>query len=445
MSADVHILNDSIVRVTEIDAPAIGISVIDVGDLVVMPGLVDTHVHINEPGRTDWEGFETATRAAAAGGVTTLLDMPLNSTPAATTVAALRAKREAAAGKCAVDVGFLGGVIPGNAEELAGLWEGGVFAFKCFLVHSGVDDFPNVTEADLRVAMPILSGLGATLMVHAELPGPIDAAARRRTQPTPEGAIESDVGDVRIYESYLRSRPPSAEHEAIELIIHLSREFGTRVHIVHLSSADAVPMLSRAREESLPITVETCPHYLTFAAEEIPVGATEYKCAPPIRGRANRERLWQALGDGVIDMIVSDHSPCPPALKQLASGDFARAWGGVASLQLGLPAVWSGAKQRGYSLDQVARWMSGTPARIAGLGMRLGAIEPGRIANLVIWNPEAEVLVNPKLLHHRHKITPYAGLTLRGSVESTWLRGSRIYHGSEFGAPASGEILVRGP
>jgi allantoinase len=410
-------------------------------EAVLMPGIVDTHVHINEPGRTEWEGFRTATRAAAAGGVTTLVDMPLNSVPATTTLSALSAKRAAAEGQCWVDVGFLGGVVPGNAGELARLYgDGGVFAFKCFLVHSGVPEFPNVTARDLRQAMPILAELGAVLMVHAELPGPIEAAARPAAERT--AADPTDVGDPRSYASYLRSRPRAAEHEAIALMITLCRESGARVHIVHLSSADALPMLRAARAAALPVTVETCPHYLHFAAEEVRAGATAFKCAPPIRERENRDRLWLALGAGDVDTVVTDHSPCPPAMKLLDSGDFMRAWGGIASLQLGLAAVWRGARERGHSVREIARWMSEAPARLVGL-RRKGAIAAGRDADFVVWRPGEEFVVDAARLEHRHPVTPYAGACLAGVVEATYLRGVKIYERGAFVAEPTGALLSR--
>jgi allantoinase len=397
------------------DLPA-GVPVIDAGEAVVMPGLVDTHVHINEPGRTGWEGFETATRAAAAGGITTLVDMPLNSIPATTTREALRVKREAAQGKCRVDVGFWGGVVPGNSEEIAGLVEDGVLGFKSFLVPSGVEEFQHVTEADLREAMPRLNG--AVLLVHAELPG----------------SLATCEGDR--YDDWLRSRPDAAETEAIALLVRLSRELGARVHIVHLATAEALPLLREARRH-LPVTVETCPHYLTFAAEEIPDGALAFKCAPPIRSRENRERLWDALREGLIDLVATDHSPSPPELKQ---GGFRAAWGGIASLQLALPAVWTGARERGFSLPDLARWMSGNPARLAGLANK-GAIEPGFDADLVIWEPEASVRVEPEALQHRHKLTPYAGRMLDGVVRRTLLRGETVYHDGDFPGMPAGRLL----
>ncbi|HEX5714767.1 MAG TPA: allantoinase AllB [Thermoanaerobaculia bacterium] len=408
--ASIHVEEGRIAAVGEWDGLPPNVPVIEAGEAVVMPGLVDTHVHINEPGRTDWEGFETATRAAAAGGITTLVDMPLNSIPATTTREALRTKREAARGKCRVDVGFWGGVVPGNSEEIAGLIEDGVLGFKAFLVPSGVEEFQHVTEADLREAMPRLNG--AVLLVHAELPGPL-------------GTCEGDR-----YDDYLRSRPDAAETEAIDLLIRLSRELGARVHIVHLATAEALPLLRKARRD-LPITVETCPHYLTFAAEEIPDGALAFKCAPPIRSRENRERLWEALREGLIDLVATDHSPSPPELKR---GGFREAWGGIASLQLALPAVWTGARERGFSLQDLALWMSRNPARLAGLANK-GAIQPGFDADLVIWEPEESFRVEPEALQHRHKLTPYAGRTLNGIVRRTLLRGETVYHDGDFPGP----------
>jgi allantoinase len=398
-----------------------------------MPGLVDTHVHLNEPGRTDWEGFATATRAAAAGGVTTIVDMPLNSIPATTTLDGLKAKLEAASGKCLVDVAFWGGVVPGNTGELAKLWEAGVVGFKCFLVHSGVDEFPNVAEKDLRAAMPELARLGATLIVHAELPGPIEAACGQAS----DGEIE------RTYDAFLRTRPRAAENEAVELMIRLSRETGCRVHIVHHSSADALPMLRAAKAAEAAITAETCPHYLHFAAEEIRDGATEFKCCPPIRERENREQLWDALADGTIDMVVSDHSPCPPGMKLREEGDFMKAWGGISSLQLRLPVMWTEAKQRGFTVNQLTEWLCAAPARQVGLAQRKGSISVGGDADIVIWNPDREFQVSPSLIHHRHKLTPYAGEILHGVVEKTFLRGQMVYDGAEFVSNPRGEIVLR--
>jgi allantoinase len=398
-----------------------------------MPGLVDTHVHINEPGRTEWEGFATATRAAAAGGVTTLIEMPLNSIPATTTAAGFHEKIAAAAAQLSVDVGFWGGVVPGNVAELRPLWEAGVFGFKCFLVPSGVDEFRHVGDSDLRAALPELAALGATLLAHAELPGPIEEAARKQRKDAP----------ANRYATWLASRPREAENEAIALLLRLAGEFKTRIHIVHLSSSDSIPQLRQARARGIRVSVETCPHYLAFVAEEIADGATEFKCAPPIRECENREKLWTALRDGTIDFIVSDHSPCPPAMKLREEGDFLRAWGGIASLQIGLPAVWTQARSRGYALTHVAEWMCRGPARLAGLEKRKGAIAAGCDADLVIWNPDQKFCVYPAGLHHRHKLTPYAGRELFGVVETTFLRGRKVFERGEFSAAPAGQILYR--
>jgi len=414
------------------DLPA-GKKVYDAEESVVMPGLVDTHVHINEPGRTDWEGFETATRAAAAGGVTTLIDMPLNSIPATTTAAALETKRKAAANKCWVDVGFWGGVVPGNAQELRAMHEAGAFGFKCFLVPSSVDEFAHVTEGDLRAALPILAALDAPLLVHAELPGPIEEATKKLAK-----------ADPRKYKTWLQSRPPSSETKAVEMMIRVAREFKARVHIVHLSSELSLPLVRRAKKEGLRITAETCTHYLFFASSSIKNGQTEYKCAPPIRDLQNRKKLWAALGKATIDFVVSDHSPSPPAMKCLDSGDFLKAWGGIASLQLGLPAVWTKMRAQEYSLTQLARWMCAGPARLAGLEKHKGALAVGYDADFVVWNPEKRFVVRPKMLHHRHKLTPYANQSLRGIVETTFLRGEMIYDRGRFLGAPQGALLRRG-
>jgi allantoinase len=420
--ADIHVSNGRIDAIavhaagTTSDAPTARLprpaasDIRDVGDLVIMPGLVDTHVHVNEPGRTDWEGFETATAAAAAGGITTIVDMPLNSVPATTTTAALDVKRQAARA-ARVGVAFWGGVVPGNAGELDALADAGVRGFKCFMSPSGVDEFPAVEEADLRQSLPILKRRGLPLLVHAEWPPAL--------RPIPA------TSDTRAYATWLESRPPGAEIDAIAILISLCREFHTRIHIVHLAAAEAVPMRRAARAEHLPITVETCPHYLTFAAEEIRDGATLFKCAPPIRGRANRDALWQALVDGDIDLIATDHSPCPPALK--AEADFVAAWGGIASLELSLPVVWTGAASRGIPLFRVAEWVSSAPAALAGLHSRKGVIAPGRDADFVIWDPDAEFVVDEPRLRQRHKRTPYAGRRLRGRVAETYVRGDVVY------------------
>jgi allantoinase len=390
---------------------------------VLMPGLVDTHVHVNEPGRTEWEGFDTATRAAAAGGVTTIVDMPLNSIPATTTLDALETKLASAAGQAHVDIGFWGGAVPGNVSELGALHEAGVLGFKAFLVDSGVPEFPPLGDRELIEAMTETARLGALLLAHAEDPRTIASA------PAPAGAS---------YGAYLRSRPPAAEDLAIGRVIAAARATGGRAHIVHLSSSSALPELRAAHAGAVNVTVETCPHYLTLEAETIPDGATQFKCAPPIREAAHQDRLWDALVAGEIDMIVSDHSPCPPALKQLDSGDFGVAWGGIASLQLGLSLVWSAARSRDRSPGEVAEWMARAPADLAGLSHK-GRIAIGADADLVRFDPEATFVVDPTRLLHRHPVTPYAGRELHGVVRETWLRGHPVD-----GTAPRGRLLVGG-
>ena len=439
--ASVHVRGGRVAKIGAFDEVPRGCELVEAGSSVLMPGLVDSHVHVNEPGRAAWEGFETATRAAAAGGVTTIIDMPLNSVPPTTTLAGLSEKRSAAAGKCWVDVGFWGGVVPGNESELGALHAAGVAGFKCFLVPSGVEEFPHVAENDLRRAMPLLAKLGALLIVHAELSGPIERAA---ADIEASAATDAHAPEWRReYATFLRSRPPAAEDEAVALLVRLCREFGTGVHVVHHSSAGSLPLLRAAREEGLPLTVETCPHYLCFAAEEVPDGATEFKCCPPVRGRDNRERLWAALGEGLIDLVVSDHSPCPPELKLRAEGDFLKAWGGVSSLQLRLPVMWTLARGRGYTLADLARWTALAPARLAGFGTCKGAIAEGFDADFVVWDAEAEFVVEPSTILHRHKLTPYAGRALRGAVEATYLRGEKIYERGEFAAAPAGLLVER--
>ncbi|HUP00018.1 MAG TPA: allantoinase AllB [Gemmatimonadota bacterium] len=403
--------------------------IIDVGESVVMPGLVDTHVHVNEPGRTEWEGFDCATRAAAAGGVTTIVDMPLNSIPATTTVAALDAKTQAAEGRCRVDYGFWGGCVPGNAAELDPLVDAGVLGFKAFLVPSGVDEFPAVGEEDLDRSMPVLAARGLPLLVHAESPRAI----------RPPGA----TGAGRGYSDYLASRPPAAEEQAVADLIERSERFRAAVHVVHVSAAGTLPLVAGAKERGIPVTAETCPHYLTFLAEEIGDTETLLKCAPPIRQRTHREALWMGLREGALDMIVSDHSPCPPSLKRLEEGDFAAAWGGISSLGLGLAVVWTAGEERGVSLVDLGRWMSSAPARLAGLDDRKGSIELGKDADFVVWDPETTFEVDPERLHHRHRCTPYEGRRLRGVVRRTYLRGRLVYDDGAFPGFPAGRRLAR--
>ena len=391
------------------------------GQEVLLPGLVDSHVHVNEPGRTEWEGFATATKAAAAGGVTTLIDMPLNSIPSTTTVAALAVKRAAAAPAAWVDVGFWGGAVPGNLPDLAGLHESGVSGFKAFLVDSGVPEYGFLDAAHLDAVLAETARLDGLLIVHAEDPAVIAAA------PGPSG---------RSYAGFLASRPAAAEDAAIARLLGGARRHGARVHILHLASASALPIIEAARADGAAVTAETCPHYLTFCADEVPDGATEFKCCPPIRDAANREGLWAGLAGGLIDMVVSDHSPCPPELKQRETGDFGAAWGGIASLQLSLPAVWTQARRRGHGLADVVRWMAARPAELAGLPGK-GVLAPGYDADLVAFDDTASFTVDPARLWHRHPVTPYAGQALTGVVRRTWLRGQ------ETGEAPAGRLLTR--
>jgi len=415
--AAVLICGERIQAVLPHDTPLDAEDVVLADDEVLLPGLVDTHVHVNEPGRTEWEGFATATRAAAAGGVTTIVDMPLNSLPPTVDVAALQTKRAVADGQCAVDVGFWGGAVPGNAGELAKLHAEGVFGVKCFLSDSGVPEFPPLDADGLRAALAAVAEYDGLLIAHAEDAAAVRPAAGRR------------------YADFVASRPPAAEDGAIATLLRLARETGARVHVVHLSAASALPQLAAARAEGVAVSVETCPHYLALTAEEVPDGDTRFKCCPPVREAANRDALWQGLADGVIDMVVSDHSPSPPELKHLDTGDFGTAWGGIASLQVGLPVVWTEARRRGHHLADVVEWMAHAPAARVGL-QRKGRIAAGADADLVAFAPDAPYTVGE--LHHRHPVTPYAGRELTGVVRRTWLRGAPAD-----GAPR-GRLLRRG-
>ena len=402
----------------------------DFGDAAILPGLVDSHVHINDPGRAEWEGFETATRAAAAGGYTFLVDMPLNCLPATTTVAALEAKRSAAQGRCRVDWAAWGGVVEDNQDDIEALAAAGVPGFKCFLIHPGIHGFTMVTEQQLRAVLPAIARTGLPLLVHAELPGPIDAATESLAN-----------ADWRRYETYLQSRPEEAELAAIRLLLSLCREYNFRLHIVHLSAGAALQELRTARSLGLALTVETCPHYLCLTSETINDGATVCKCAPPIRGRENCKRLWQGLSDGVIDLVVTDHSPCPPAMKKLDEGNFRTAWGGISSISLALPVMWTEASHRGFTLLDIARWMSEAPARLAGCHLRKGRIAPGFDADFVAFDPEGEFVVNEERVYYRHPLSPYLGEELRGVVRATYLRGKPVFQDGEFpGQPAGREF-----
>jgi allantoinase len=421
-SVAVGIRDGRIVAVAAYDELAAPAAVELADDEVLLPGLVDTHVHVNEPGRTEWEGFASATRAAAAGGVTTIVDMPLNSIPPTTTVAALEEKRGVAEGQAWVDVGFWGGAVPDNLDELAGLHEAGVLGFKCFLLDSGVEEFPHLPPTEFAAAMAETGRLGALMIVHAE-----------------DADEVAECAHGTAYRGFLESRPDAAEERAITLVVDTARATGARAHVVHLSASGAVPTLRAARAEGVDVSVETCPHYLHFEAGSIPDGATELKCCPPIRDAANRDALWAALADGDIDMVVSDHSPCTAELKRSESGDFADAWGGIASLQLGLPVVWTSARERGVPLVDVVRWMATAPARRVGLAGK-GEIAVGADADLCVFAPDQPWVVDPARLHHKNPVSAYAGRTLTGTVRATWLRGRHI----DVADTPRGRLLTRG-
>ncbi|WP_167152599.1 allantoinase AllB [Streptomyces sp. MBT27] len=406
----------------EAEVPA-GARLEDFGDDVLLPGIVDTHVHVNDPGRTEWEGFWTATRAAAAGGITTIVDMPLNSLPPTTTVENLRVKQEVAASKAHIDTGFWGGALPDNVKDLKPLHEAGVFGFKAFLSPSGVEEFPELNQEQLAQSLAELAGFDGLMIIHAEDPHELDAAPHL-TGPK--------------YADYLATRPRVSENTAIEGLIAAAKRIGARVHVLHLSSSDALPLIAAAKREGVRLTVETCPHYLTLTAEEVPDGASEFKCCPPIREDANRDLLWDALADGTIDCIVTDHSPSTADLK---TDDFATAWGGISGLQLSLPAIWTEARKRGYGLEDVVRWMSSATANLVGLTQK-GAIEAGRDADFAVLAPDETFTVDPAELQHRNRVTAYAGKTLHGVVKSTWLRGERIQHHGVIAEP-TGRLLER--
>lgn len=407
--------------------PERSIDVIDIKDSVLMPGVIDPHVHINEPGRTDWEGFDTATRAAISGGITTLVDMPLNSSPVTTSVEAFEQKIAATKGQLHTNCGFWGGLVPGNTNEIEKLIDKGVLGFKAFLTHSGIDEFPNVAEDDLRKAMPIIARYNLPLLVHCEL-STDDVVA---------------TGDVRSYANYLSSRPKDWEDKAIALMIRLCEEFNCRTHIVHLSSANSIEPIAIAKQKGLPLTVETAQHYLYFYANPVMDGLTQFKCAPPIREKDNNDQLWQALRDGVIDFVATDHSPAPPDLKQLGSGNFMTAWGGIASLQLALPVLWTAAQERGCSVIDIANWLSEKPSHLAGLSRKKGKIAKGYDADLVVWNPAQSFTVSESLLHHKHKMTPYLNEELYGTVEQTYLRGEKVFDNGQFIRLNGGKPITR--
>ncbi|MEA2164836.1 MAG: allantoinase [Thermoanaerobaculia bacterium] len=420
---DVH--GSRIERVGDYDDVPEGAAVDDYGSLTLMPGVVDSHVHVNEPGRTEWEGFETATHAAAAGGVTTIVDMPLNSIPPTTSVSALEAKVKALHGKCRVDVALWGGAVPGNADQLRAMLDAGARGFKCFLVDSGVPEFGFLDAEGLQRALKALRGSGAPLLVHAEL----------------GEHLHAHDGDPSTYANYLASRPHHAEDEAIELVYESVRKFATPAHIVHLSSANGLNIIRRAHDARVPLTAETTPHYLYFDAERVPDGATEFKCAPPIRERANREALWRGIEEGLFNAIVSDHSPCTPELKRMVEGDIASAWGGIASLQFGLSIVWTEAKRRGVALQEIVGLMTSGPAKLARLDKRKGLLAAGFDADIVAFDPDAQFVVRTEDVQHRHKVTPYAGDTLHGVVKATFVRGQKVWEDGRHLGGAVGEWL----
>ncbi|XP_044526835.1 allantoinase, mitochondrial-like [Gracilinanus agilis] len=413
--------------------PSQGEKVLDVGHLVVMPGIVDSHVHINEPGRTAWEGFHSATRAAAAGGITTLVDMPLNCQPPTTTLSNLYTKLQAARRQCHVDVAFWGGLIPGNAAELKPMMKAGVPGFKCFLIDSGVEEFPNVGIKDLHVAMRELQGTDCVLLFHAEEDVDLEKSGLGSGGGGPEPSE---------YRTFLASRPDAMEVEAIRTVSELCLQYKVRCHIVHLSTARALPIIREARRKGAPLTVETTHHYLSLAAQHVPPGGTQYKCCPPIRSKHNQDQLWKALQDGNIDLVISDHSPCTADLKHLESGDFLQAWGGISSLQLGLPLFWTSARHRGFSLHDVVKFMCKNPAKLSGLEAQKGSLRPGQDADLVIWDPEKEFEVKESMIQHKNKLTPYLGFRLHGEVFATVVHGNLVYLNGEFSPVPQGNLLL---
>jgi allantoinase len=425
--AAILVEGEGIQAVVPIGQVPLNYEVHDFGQAAILPGLVDSHAHINEPGRTEWEGFQTATRAAASGGYTLLVDMPLNCLPATTTVAALEAKRAAAHGKCRVDWAAWGGVVHNNQADIEALAAAGVLGFKCFLIHPGIDGFTMVTEENLRAALPHVARTGLPLLVHAELAGPVDAATERLVH-----------ANWKSYATYLQSRPGEAELSAIRIMLSLCREYHFRLHIVHLSTSRALPELRAACKEGLELSVETCPHYLRLTAEEIPNGATLCKCAPPIRSRENREALWQGLKEGAIDLVATDHSPCPPDMKRLDEGSFRTAWGGISSLSVALPLMWTEAARRGFTLVDIVRWMAEGPARLAGCHERKGRIATGYDADLVVFDPDTEFQVTEERLHYRHPVSAYLRETLRGVVKATYLRGRPVFAEGKFPGEPSG-------
>lgn len=425
------LVKDGLIADIVTEMPAGNFPVTDAGDKIVMPGIIDPHVHINEPGRTDWEGFDTATKAALAGGITTLVDMPLNASPVTTTVRAFEEKLNAASGKLHTNCGFWGGVIPGNEKEIEPLIKKGVLGFKAFLTHSGIDEFPNVTEKDLRKVMPVITKYDLPLLVHCELES---------------GQNPRSIGQKDSYQSYLASRPKQWEDDAIAVMIRLCEEFNCRTHIVHLSSADSIEQIAKAKQKGLRLTVETAQHYLYFVAEDMKDGQTQFKCAPPIRERENNERLWQALKEGIIDFVATDHSPAPPGMKEMTSGDLIKAWGGISSIQFALPVLWTAAKKHGCTIKDITKWLCENPSSLVQHTKTKSdsyRVQKGQKADLVVWDPEEKFIVTEESIHHKHKITPYLGEELYGVVAQTWLAGEKVYDEGKFLHLNKGKILLR--
>ena len=428
MEATIIVEDGLILEVVEGRSSYAGASYVEAGDNILMAGIIDPHVHLNEPGRTEWEGFETGTKAAIAGGITSLVEMPLNASPVTTTTLAFDEKLAAASGKLYANCGFWGGIVPGNAKEIIPLAKKGILGFKAFLTHSGIDEFPNVSEEDLNIAMPLVAETGLPLLVHCELSDP---------------SADTEKHSSRSYQQYLASRPGVWEDAAISMMIRLCEKHGCRVHIVHLSSATAIASIKAAKAKGLPLSVETAQHYLYFNAEEIEDGNTSFKCAPPIRELANNEQLWKALKEGTIDFVATDHSPAPPALKEIKSGDFMKAWGGISSLQLSLPILWTAAKKHGCQVVDISKWLCEKPAILAGLQHRKGKLEKGFDADFVIWDPGRNFIVDGNALQHKHKLTPYHGQPLFGVVHETYVSGKKIFGNGYFTGVRNGEVIYR--
>ena len=433
-------------KITDISPGAPSENIIDVKDKILMPGVIDPHVHINEPGRTAWEGFDTATRAAIAGGITSLVDMPLNSSPVTTTLYGFEQKLLATKNQLHTNCGFWGGIVPGNSNEIEALIDKGVLGFKAFLIDSGIDEFPKVSEIDLRKAMPVIAKHKLPLLVHCELNNnkhPATSFEDLSGNDSAHGTRSTGFYERTSYQNYLSSRPKQWENDAIALMIRLCEEYSCPVHIVHLSSAESIEQIKNAKQKGLPVTVETAQHFLYFTAEQINDGQTQFKCAPPIRESANNELLWNALKNETIDFVATDHSPVTPVLKELKSGDFKRAWGGIASLQLALPVLWTSGRRRNCSLNDISKWMSSNPAKLMRKNNSKGKISIGFDADLIIWDADATFVVTEQLLHHKHKVTPYLGEELFGVVEQTYIGGINVFDKGIFKHLNKGKIITK--